>query len=208
MTAITTCDPQTRVTKSLLGYGIIAGPLYVVVGLAQALTREGFDLTRHQWSMLANGDLGWIQVANFIVAALTTIAAAVGLRRATGSVWAPRLIAVYGVSLVGAAVFKADPAMGFPSGTPEGPGVISTDGLLHLACGAVGFVCMAIACFAMARYFAPVYSRLTGAVFLLGFVAVAAGAGAVWANLAFTAAILIIWGWLTLVSLHFYRRAA
>jgi len=25
------CDPATRVTKSLLGYGVIAGPLYVSV---------------------------------------------------------------------------------------------------------------------------------------------------------------------------------
>ena len=35
------CDPATRVTKSLLGYGVIAGPLYVSVSLAQALTRGG-----------------------------------------------------------------------------------------------------------------------------------------------------------------------
>lgn len=61
------CDPADRVTRSLLGYGIIAGPFYVAVSLAQALTRDGSDLTRHQWSLLANGDLGWIQVANFVV---------------------------------------------------------------------------------------------------------------------------------------------
>jgi len=44
-----------RVTRSLLGYGILAGPLYIVVALAQALTRDGFDLSRHPWSLLANG---------------------------------------------------------------------------------------------------------------------------------------------------------
>ena len=55
------CAPADRVTKSLLGYGVIAGPIYVVVALAQAVTREGFDLARHQWSLLANGSNGWIQ---------------------------------------------------------------------------------------------------------------------------------------------------
>lgn len=202
----TECTPQGRVTKSLLGYGIIAGPLYVVVALVQALTREGFDLTRHQWSMLANGDLGWIQVTNFVVAALTTIAAAVGLHRATGSTWAPRLIAVFGVSLIGAAVFKADPAMGFPAGTPEGPAAISFHGMMHLVCGMIGFTSLAAACFVIARRYAPVFSRATGVLFLLGFAAVAIGAGAVWANLAFTAAILLIWTWLAAVCLHYYRR--
>ena len=58
------CDPRTSVTRSLLGYGVIAGPVYIAVALAQALTREGFDLGRHAWSMLANGGPGWIQIAN------------------------------------------------------------------------------------------------------------------------------------------------
>ncbi len=71
-----------RPPSSLLGFGVVAGPLYVTVALAQALTREGFDLARHPWSFLANGDLGWIQTANFAVTALATIACAVGLRAA------------------------------------------------------------------------------------------------------------------------------
>ena len=84
-------------TRSLLGYGVIAGPLYVVVSLAQALTRDGFDLTRHAWSLLANGSLGWIQIANFVVVGAMTIAFAVGLRRALPAQrWAPRLVGVYG----------------------------------------------------------------------------------------------------------------
>jgi hypothetical protein len=61
-TTTTSCDHESRTTKSLLGYGVIAGPLYVAVSLAQALTRQGFDPTRHAWSLLSNGGLGWIQV--------------------------------------------------------------------------------------------------------------------------------------------------
>jgi len=35
--------------------------------VTQALVRPGFDPTRHAWSLLANGDWGWIQIANVIV---------------------------------------------------------------------------------------------------------------------------------------------
>ena len=45
-------------TATLLAAGVVAGPLYVTVSLAQALIRPGFDLTRHPWSALANGDPG------------------------------------------------------------------------------------------------------------------------------------------------------
>src|SRR3954447_22494687 len=76
------CSPAARITRSLLGYGVIAGPFYVAVSLAQALTRDGFQLDKHSWSLLENGNLGWIQVTNFIVTGLMTVAAAAGLRRA------------------------------------------------------------------------------------------------------------------------------
>src|SRR5882757_10385585 len=55
----TDCPPlPVRITKSLLGYGVIAGPIYVVVAAAQALTREGYDPTRHAVSQFSNGALG------------------------------------------------------------------------------------------------------------------------------------------------------
>ena len=116
------CTPAARITRSLLGYGVIAGPFYVVVALAQALTRDGFDLSRHAWSLLANGEGGWIQIANFIATGLMTVAAAVGLRRALPDgrrFWAPLLIGGYGVSLVLAGVFRADAVQGFPVGAPQ-----------------------------------------------------------------------------------------
>jgi hypothetical protein len=38
------CPPLAdRITKSLLGYGIIAGPCYVIVAVAQILCRDGYD---------------------------------------------------------------------------------------------------------------------------------------------------------------------
>ncbi|MDF5756112.1 DUF998 domain-containing protein [Spongiactinospora sp. TRM90649] len=220
-TAVPACDRRTRVTRSLLGYGIIAGPLYVTVSLAQALTREGFDLTRHAWSLLANGDLGWIQITNLLVAGLAVIAAALGMRRGLaggpGARWTPRLVAGYGLGLLASAVFTADPSMGFPAGTPQGPGAVSTHGLLHLAAGAagaVGFAALIAATLVHARRLAAdgrpaaaAWSRTTGVLFALAFACVATGGGAVWANLAFTAGILIAWTWLSVTSLRLYRAA-
>jgi hypothetical protein len=62
-------DRAAAVTRSLLGYGVLAGACYPVVGLAQARTLDGFDLTRHDLSLLANGPYGWIQSANFVLTA-------------------------------------------------------------------------------------------------------------------------------------------
>jgi len=211
------CTPADRITKSLLGYGVIAGPLYVLVSLAQALTRQGFDLGVHQWSLLANGGPGWIQTVNFAVTGLMVIAFAVGLRRVLtpgpGARWAPRLVGVYGASLIAAGIFRADPALGFPVGTPDGPGEVSWHGLLHFAAGGVGFTCLAAACLVIGQRYATEgarglawFSRATGVVFLAGFAMVASGGGSRTANLLFTAAVILIWAWMTTVALDRYRR--
>lgn len=208
-----------RGTKTLLAYGVIAGPLYVGLSLAQVFTRDGFDPTRHQWSMLTLGEHGWIQTATFIVTGLMIIAAAIGLRRqlasGKGATWTPRLLTVFGLSLIAAGSFIPDPALGFPVGTPEGPGQVSWHGMVHFAAAGVGFTAFAIACFVLARRYAQdgrrgftIFSRVTGIVFLAGFACVASGAGSVAANLAFTAAVALVFGWLTAVSLDRYRSAA
>src|SRR5882762_1623043 len=90
------CDPTKNVTRSLLGYGVLAGPFYVVVSLIQAFTRAGFDLTRHAWSLLANGGPGWIHTVNLLLSGLMVIAGAAGMRR-MGLKWGPLLLAGYGV---------------------------------------------------------------------------------------------------------------
>src|SRR5579859_177082 len=141
------CDSTTRVTKSLLGYGVIAGPLYVAVVLVQALLRPGFDITRDDVSLLSNGNLGWIQIANFAVTGIMVIACAVGIRRALGNglatTWAPRLLGLYGVGLIAAGIFVADPMNGFPAGAPIGrPSTVSFHGLMHIAAAGLAFLCL------------------------------------------------------------------
>ena len=213
----TDCPPlHVRVTKSLLGYGVIAGPIYVVVAAAQALTRDGYDPTRHAVSQLANGGLGWIQIANFLITGAMTIAAAVGVRRALGpgrrSAWASTLLGAYGVGLVGAGVFRADPSDGFPPGTPPGMGEVTWHGLAHFAIAGLAFACLVGACFVVGGWFAgrgeaawAWFSRATGAVFAVSFVALSSGNGGAATVLMFTAAVVLAWGWLTAVSVRLYR---
>ncbi len=203
--------PSANSTRMLLGGGIVAGPLYLVVGLLQAFTRPGFDITRHPLSMLSNGDLGWIQVANFWLSGLLVIGAALGLRRALphgyGRHWGPLLIGIYGVSLIGAGIFKADPGLGFPIGTPADTNTVTTHGILHFVSGGIGFLALIAACFIFARRFAlrqqkgwSRFSILTGVIFFAAFVGIGAGAGNPWTILGFWIGIVLAWSWLSALS--------
>lgn len=212
MTALSparTCDPATAVTRSLLGYGVLAGPMYVAVSLAQALTRDGFDLSRHSWSLLANGPLGWIQSTNLALTGAMVLAFAIGVGRATGSRRAARLLAVYGVSLIGAGIFTADPMDGFPIGMDETP---TWHGALHLAAGGIGFLAMVAACLVLGRGFARAGSRgwalsarVTGIALLAAFAGITTGSTA--AVLPFVAGVLLSFGWLAGLAVHLYKNA-
>jgi hypothetical protein len=210
-------DRTAAITRSLLGYGVIAGPFYVVVGLVQALTRTGFDLTRHDLSLLANGPLGWIQIANFVLTGAMTIAAAVGMARSLrvlgggpGTVWGPRLIGAYGVGLVGAGVFVADPMNGFPPGTPDGPATtLTVGGIGHLVLGGLGFGCLVAGTLVLARHQPgrrAWFSRITGVVFLVAFLGLASGSASPVVVLGFWVAVILAWTWLAVVSIDLYRR--
>jgi Protein of unknown function (DUF998) len=154
----------TRRTKGLLACGVVAGPLFVAVAVLQALTRDGFDLGRHPLSLLSLGALGWIQIANFVVAGLLAVAFAVGLRRVLhpgrGGTWGPLLIGAYGVGLVAGGVFLADAGAGFPPGAPAGaPEQLSWHGILHDAGHLLAFLSLIGACFVLARRFAALGQR-------------------------------------------------
>jgi Protein of unknown function (DUF998) len=145
-----------RRTRTLLACGAVAGPLFVAVGVAQALTRPGFDLTRNALSLLDDGSLGWIQSANFIVAGLLFIAAAAAMRHALrpgpGSRWAPRLLTITGAGFIGGGIFHPDPSGGFPPGTPPGASAISSwHGALHEVSGSAAFLALIVFCVVLAR---------------------------------------------------------
>ena len=210
------CTPAQRVTKSLLGYGVLAGVVFETSVLIQGLTRHGFRIARDDASLLSNGPLGWIQVTTFLLAGAMTIAAAAGLRRAMASRWAPRLIAIYGAGLIGAGIFSADPAYGFGPGAPLGRAThVSWHAAGHLIAASIGFTALIAACFVVARYFSrqgrramAVYSWVTGVVFGAAFAGIATGSASAAVVVPFYAAVLAAFTWLALVSVHLYRRVS
>jgi hypothetical protein len=206
------CDRSAAVTGGLLGWGLVAGPLYVVVSLAQALTRPGFDLTRHAWSLLENGPLGWIQRLNLLLAGLMMLAFAAGVRRALGAPWAAGLLAVFGLGLVGSGLLSADPALGFPPGTPPGPGEVTWHGTGHLVAGAIGFTALVAACGVLAARFARQrqagwawFSGISGAGLAAGFAGVASGVTSAWTTLGLVAGVVLVLGWTTALAARLLR---
>lgn len=206
MTTITSTD-NAKLTKSLLTCGIIAGPLYVILGLIQMVIRPGFDITRHSLSLLANGDLGWIQTLNFLITGMLLIAGAVGVKRTLqsglGSRWAPRMLGLYGLGLIGASIFSADPALGFPPRTPLENNPISWHGLLHFVVGTIGFIGFIAACFIFARRFKSLqnpgwawHSLITGILFLAAFVGIASGSKGPF-SIVFALAVVLGFTWIS-----------
>jgi len=205
-----TSTTAARTRRARLACLAAAGPLYVASGLTQALTRDGFDLTRHPLSLLSNGSLGWIQISTFMAAGVLTIVGAPGLRTAR------RLVALYGAGLVAAGAFVADPMDGFPVGTPAGPpAVVSWHGMLHLMAGGVGFLGLIAACLVTARRLGragrggwAIYSAVTGVLFTAAFVGIASGSASPVLNVSFGVAVTLGWTWLTAVALDAGRADA
>ncbi|HSK96510.1 MAG TPA: DUF998 domain-containing protein [Euzebyales bacterium] len=201
-----------RTVRTLLTCGIAAAPLYIAVVALQALVRDGFDIRRHAASLLSNGDLGWLQIANFVVTGLLTIAGAVGIRRALrggrGLTRGPRLLGICGVATIAAGVFVADPAFGFPGGTPDGPpAAVSWHGVAHFVAAAVSFLALIAACFVFARRFAgqgrrlwAAYSATTGVLFFAAFAGIASGQQSSALNVVFAVAVVLGWTWISALS--------
>ncbi len=198
--------------RSLLICGIVLGPLFYAVVLIQLFTRIGFDITRHPLSLLAVGDGGWLQTANFVLTGLLAIGCAVGLRirlrSGRGGVWGPLLISIYGLGMITAALFPADPVLGFPPGTPEGvPDTLSRNAVLHGAGFFLAFGSLTVACFVLARRFRQggrsgwwLYSTVTGAAILpIMFAGMAIPKAT---SLLFFSVGIIAFGWLAAISLR------
>ena len=178
MSSYSTETNARRLTKGLLFCGVVLAPLFYAVVLVQAFTRAGFDIRQAPLSLLSLGELGWIQIANFILAGLLALACAAGVRRTwaggKGGTLGPLLIASYGLGLVVAGIFHPDPGYHFPPGVgapAEMLPVMSDHAKVH----SLGFVIVVLsliaACFVFARGFRSrgqhgwsVYSAVTGIV--------------------------------------------
>jgi Protein of unknown function (DUF998) len=181
MSDTTTMSATARIAPSssarpMLDAGIIAGPLFLLTCVAQAISRNGFDPARHPISLLALGDLGAIQIANFVVTGVLYLAMAVGAHRTLsagpGRTWVPRLLAVLGAGLVVAGVFVTDAGAGFPEGAPEGAPQMSWHGVLHELGFAMTVLSWTASCIVLFRRFRAERRRGLAATSLITLVVV------------------------------------
>jgi Protein of unknown function (DUF998) len=206
----------TQITRALLACGVAVGPLFYLLVAIQMVIRPGYDIRRHPISLLSLGDLGWIQITNFLVTGLLALAFAIGLRNvmrgSRGGVWAPIFIGLYGLGTITAGVFHPDPAFGFPPGAPVGTlPTISAHAAMH----GIGFVLasasLMVATFIFARrYFslgnAPWgwYCLATGVVtpilVILG-MAVVTGQ----ASILFAVVGILAFGWVSAIAVQLLR---
>jgi hypothetical protein len=205
----------SRKLRIALIAGAIAGPLYVGIGTLEAVLRDGFDIRIHSLSLLANGAGGWIHSTMMVVTGLLTVIGALGVgtvqqrtgRRSYAMITG---LVIYGIGVATAGLLRADPAEGFPIGTPAGPpAVITASGVGHLVAGGIGFLGLIVACLACARRSAragdriwTVCSSVIGVYYLVAFAGIASGTGNPLINIAFTVAVVLGWGWLTALSVR------
>lgn len=148
------------VTRALLVAGAVATPLFIATTVIQQLTRDGVNAKIQPLSLLSLGDLGWIQITNFVLSGLLALAGAFGIRRSLrggpAGTWGPILIGWYGLALVYGGVFVTDPAFAFPVGTPAGapgPADWSWHGALHALASPMAGLTVVAAAFVFARRF-------------------------------------------------------
>ena len=192
--------------------------VFLIEDAVPAIRPPGYNPIRQPVSSLAIGPFGWIQVANFLVTGVLLLAFAVGrrpaLRRYHGGFWAPVLLGLVAIGLIGArGAFTTDPLSGYPPGTPALPAGATTHGVLHEAFSAQcswDFPPRA-AWSATDCWIAPQMvgdSLGTAAVFLTGFVLVDLPSTPIWSVGGFLQRLTLIAGlaWITTPALHLIRR--
>lgn len=150
---------RTEITSNrsspLLLCGVALAPSFYIVVAAQLLTRAGFDIRRYPLSLLSLGDLGWIQITNFITTGVLAIACAIGIRRALyqtfGARMIPLTVMLFGAGMLFAGIFLPDPLPGFPPGTLAIQAPLSQHAQMHGIGFALAFGSLTIACFVFAR---------------------------------------------------------
>jgi hypothetical protein len=204
---------QTFPTRVLLACGVVAGPAYVTVTMAQALTRDGFDLKQHRFSWLTAGEHGWIHQSNMVLVGALTVLLAVGARRVMktgrGAWWGPRLLALNGLAYVVGGLLTADPVVGFPPGTTPELVMSSWQGTVQNASRGAGSLLLIAASLVIAGWFAAAgrrgwawfYRASIPAVFL----ALTAAGLAIGGNPTAIAFLATPWIWMTALAVHLRR---
>ena len=205
---------QTLPRRALLACGAVAGPMYVTVTMAQALTRDGFDLRQHRFSWLTTGDLGWIHQSNMVLVGVLTVLLAVGvgrvMRTGRGARWGPRLLALTGVAYLVGGLLTADPVAGFPPGTTPETVQRTWQGAAQNASRGASTLFLIATSGVIAGWFAAQGQRgwawFYGAAIPIVFAALTAVGLAIGGNPAAVAFLATPWIWMTSLAVHLYRR--
>lgn len=119
-----TTTTTTTGARTMLTAGVLVGPWFIGMSLILALASSGFEVTKHEVSLLLIGSLGWLQTVNFVVTGLLAVICAAGLQQALkgsrAGRWGPILMGIYGAMLIVAGIVHPDPHHGFPTGAPAG----------------------------------------------------------------------------------------
>jgi len=198
--------------RALLACGLVLAPAFYIVVVAQILTRPGFDIRIHPLSLLSLGELGWIQIANFLCAGALAIACSRGMglvRRSGGHLkgvaW---LIGTFGIGMIVAGLALPDPLLGFPPGAPLSiPTHMSTHAGFHGVGFGIAFLSLISACFVSSwRFFRSkspgwaLYSLVTAIATIA--LLVAGFSNQSLTSIAFFVVGIVAFGWLAAVALH------
>ena len=200
--------------RLLLACGIVGPLLFILMFLVEGATRPDYSPLRHPVSSLSIGDLGWMQIANFIITGALLIAFALGVRRALPSAtWRALLLGLVGVGLIGSGIFVTDPLNGYPPGTALVPTARTTHGVLHDLFGIPVFLGLPITCVVFGRLFRRLgqrgwatYSILAGLAMFVVFIPARAGfsqrALAAFAGLFQHLSLIVGFTWIMLLAVH------
>jgi len=205
---------MSKHTRTLLLCGVAAGPMYVIVTLVEALTRDGFDLRQHRFSWLTTGDLGWVHQLAMVAVGVLSILLAVGMRQTLrtgrGAVWGPRLLALFGLAYVVGGLLRADPVVGFPPGTTAEMAQHTWQGVVQNASRGVSTLLLfATAGVIVARFVAEERRRLAelyAILIPLAFAALTVVGMAIGGNPTALAFLATPWIWVTALAVHLYRH--
>lgn len=200
----TASSQSAPLDRTLLACGVASTPVFYALAALQLALRPSYDIRTQPISFLALGELGWIQVVNFLLTGALALAGALGLRRALrgqrGGTAGPILAGLYGIGMIGAGLFGPDP-LPAPGQAPQ----MSATGAVHMVAFLVSFLSLIAACFVLARRFSAVgkrgWSLYSIVSALLAPVLVAASmANPSWAGVIVGGAGLVLFGWFSLVA--------
>jgi len=208
-------------TKALFICGAIAGPLFISAVLMEGATRTDYNSFRYPLSSLSIGELGWMQIANFILTGILLLIFSIGSKQIFNSskrkFRGHLFIMLVGIGLIGAGICSTDPVYGYPPDKPLMLAQFTVRGHLHDAFSMLVFICLPAGCFVFRKRFITAgengwanYSAISGFAIIVTFVLAAMGfkqlpGFADYAGLFQRLCVTIGLTWMTLLSIHLLK---